>query len=720
MKISLLIGLGLITLLSGCSQKKQESNPPATRKQPVTDTYFGKAVVDDYRWIEDMNSHEVKDWFKAQGDYTNTVLDQIPGRDSLINTFVQYDALRSVRYADVRRRGNRYFYRKTLASENVGKLYFREGKTGAEVLLFDPVTYDKGKTYSISGFSPSDQGTHVAIGLQEGGAEISTLRTIAVGTKTFLPESITAVFGGGVTWLADGKGFLYTPQNSMDTKDPQGTLNTKARLHQLGANPTTDPALFSKAKYPALGIQSSEYPLMFFSDDYTQLYGFLSTVDRRANVWMASPAELTKPEINWQRLAAPKDSVISFLKMGNRMFLQSIKGAPNGKMLVTDASKPNLQTASVVLAEGKRNITSTVSTKDFVFVTLNDGINDYVKQYDVRTNQWADIPLPLTGSVGLSLLDAPRSNDVMIYVSSWKQPTTTYDYDPSTKKLVISPFNVTVNYPGVADLVVEEVEVPSHDGTMVPLSLIYRKDLKKDGSAVCFMTGYGAYGSSATPYFSTRYLGLLNKGVIVAETHPRGGSEKGQNWYKAGFKTTKPNTWKDFIASGEWLIKNGYTSAGKLIGEGTSAGGVLIGRAITERPDLFAAAISNVSCSNTLRAEQTPNGPVNAPEFGTVKDSTECMALYEMDAMHHVKEGTKYPAVMCIGGMNDPRVIAWQPGKFAAALQNASTSGKPVLLQVNYDNGHFTEDKKVTFRNFSNMYAFALWQAGHPDFQPKK
>jgi prolyl oligopeptidase len=207
--------------------------------------------------------------------------------------------------------------------------------------------------------------------------------------------------------------------------------------------------------------------------------------------------------------------------------------------------------------------------------------------------------------------------------------------------------------------------------------------------------------------------------VIVAETHPRGGSEKGQKWYRAGYQTTKPNTWKDFIACGDYLVKNGYTSPSHLIGMGTSAGGILIGRAITERPDLFAAAISNVSCSNALRMENSPNGPVNVPEFGSVKDPVQCQALYEMDAFQHVKPGTKYPAVMCVGGMNDPRVIVWQPGKFAAALQAASTSGKPVLMQVNYDNGHFTEDKKVTFRNFANMYAFALWQAGHPNFQPK-
>jgi prolyl oligopeptidase len=208
-------------------------------------------------------------------------------------------------------------------------------------------------------------------------------------------------------------------------------------------------------------------------------------------------------------------------------------------------------------------------------------------------------------------------------------------------------------------------------------------------------------------------------GVVVAETHVRGGSEKGENWYKAGYKVTKPNTWKDFIASGEYLIKNKYTSASHLIGEGTSAGGILIGRAITERPDLFAAAISNVSCSNALRMENSPNGQNNTKEFGSVKDSIEAKALYEMDAFQHVKEGVSYPAVICVGGMNDPRVIVWQPGKFAAALQTATSSDKPVLLAVNYDNGHFTENKDVAYRNYANMFSFALWQAGHPAFQVK-
>lgn len=274
--------------------------------------------------------------------------------------------------------------------------------------------------------------------------------------------------------------------------------------------------------------------------------------------------------------------------------------------------------------------------------------------------------------------------------------------------------------PEYRNLEVKEVEVKGHDGVMIPLSIIYKKGTKLDGSNVCLLNAYGAYGSSSTPYFSVRQNSLAVRDVVVGIPHVRGGSEKGEEWYRAGYKTTKPNTWKDFISCAEYMISNGYTSADKLAGTGTSAGGVLISRAITERPDLFAAAINNVGCSNAMRLEFSANGPVNIPEFGTVKDSVECKALYEMDGMQHVVKGTKYPAVINVAGWNDSRVVPWQPGKFAAAVQNATTSGKPVLVKVNYDNGHFTEDKNVTFANFADQYVFVLWQCGHPDFQMKK
>jgi prolyl oligopeptidase len=290
-----------------------------------------------------------------------------------------------------------------------------------------------------------------------------------------------------------------------------------------------------------------------------------------------------------------------------------------------------------------------------------------------------------------------------------------------TETFTASRFNQTTVYPDAYnELVVEEVEVKGHDGVMIPLSIIYKKGIKKDGANVCFMRSYGAYGSSATPYFSTLYNALVTKGVVYAVPHVRGGGEKGEAWYKGGFKTTKPNTWKDFISCADYMIAQGFTQSSKLSGMGTSAGGILISRAITERPELFAAAINNVGTSNKMRGEFSANGPVNVPEFGTVKDPIEAKALYVMDGMQHVVDRVNYPAVINVAGWTDSRVVAWQPGKFAAALQNATASNKPVLMKVNYDNGHFTEDREVTWANFADQFAFVMWQTGHPDFQVKK
>ena len=336
-------------------------------------------------------------------------------------------------------------------------------------------------------------------------------------------------------------------------------------------------------------------------------------------------------------------------------------------------------------------------------------------KYDLATGKASEVKLPGSGTA--VICPDWHTNRCIVTITSWTSPTTLYDFDGDKDTFAKSIFNTDVSYPGFESLVAEEVEVPGHDGTLVPLSIIHKKGIPLDGSSSCILDGYGAYGISSTPWFDMR-RSIALRGVVLAYAHPRGGSEKGETWYKAGYKTTKPNTWKDYLSCAEYLVKKGYTSPEHLAGTGTSAGGILISRAITSRPDLFRAAVCNVGCANAMRMEFTPNGPVNIPEFGTVKDSVECDALYEMDGVQHVQPGVKYPAVICVAGWNDPRVAPWEPGKFAAALQNASASGKPVLMKVNYDNGHFTEEKIVTYRNFAGQFAFLLWQTGHKDFQP--
>ncbi len=337
-----------------------------------------------------------------------------------------------------------------------------------------------------------------------------------------------------------------------------------------------------------------------------------------------------------------------------------------------------------------------------------------IQKIDLANGKVSPVNVPLKGINYLSAWDE-KTDDCLVANTSWSNPFNRYAFNLANNSFGKSVFYTEVGFTGMENLASEEIEVVSHDGVKVPLSIVYDKKLfKNNGSNICYLDGYGSYGSSAQPYFSFANASLLKRGVVLAFAHIRGGGEKGEDWHMAGFKTTKPNTWKDFIACGDYLVKNKYTSSDRLAGTGTSAGGITIGRAITERPDLFRVALPRVGCLNALRMEFSPNGPGNAPEFGTIKIEEEAKALAEMDAYLHLQKGTKYPAMLVSTGFNDPRVVSWQPGKFAAAAQNNTTSGLPVLLKVNYGGGHFggaNVDEQLKDSGIEK--AFILWQCGY-------
>ena len=329
--------------------------------------------------------------------------------------------------------------------------------------------------------------------------------------------------------------------------------------------------------------------------------------------------------------------------------------------------------------------------------------------------------MPFTaGDVSLSKKNS-ESSEIWMSISGWTSPGKRFLYNPKTNSFVHQPLSTPVEYPELDDLIAKEVMVKSHDGVMVPVSIICNKNIKMDGQNPTVLYSYGAYGNSTSPFFSPITLAYtLYNGVLVIP-HVRGGGELGEAWHKAGQKETKPNTWKDGIATAEYLINEGYTNPSKLSIFGGSAGGIFVGRAITERPDLFVAGAPMVGSMNPVRMEETPNGPVNTPEFGTVKDPIEFKALLEMDSYHHIEPKTKYPAMLISAGINDPRVIAWQPAKFAAKLQAANSSDKPILFLTNFEGGHGGGTKLTdTIDEFAGLFAFFYWQSGHPDFQITK
>ncbi len=717
--------IALIAVLATSNLSYAQLKYPATKTVDATDTYFGKTYKDPYRWLENLKDKVVETWFKSQADVTDKLLAKIPAREALAEEWLKLDKLQPARYNAIVYEHGRVFYKKTLGGENVGKLYFREGWKGTEKLLFDPASFKpkgakEGDVTTIQGIAPSPDGHYVAVGFSAAGAEYSEIRVLDVDRLQLLPETMYPSYGP-IGWTMDGKSLFYDAGKVSDIKSPEIELNRKTRLHKLGTQVAADTDFFSNESNPELGIAAKEIPSAFIDESYPDyLIGYVGTVQNEQRVFYAPTAQMKNgAKLKWNVLCKTADNLVRGLVFyKDYVYAVTHAGAARYKLIRTSVKHPDWQKADTILPEAKDSIQSITKSRSFLFVTYSDGIVGRIVKHNLDTGKSTELKLPASGSADVYCPDW-RSNQCILFTTSWIQPTTLWDFDAEKDTFAKSIFNSDVTYPGFENLVTEEVEAPGHDGTMVPLSIIRRKDLKLDGSTSAILEGYGAYGISYTPSFSVRHSLALH-GVVLGYCHPRGGSEKGEAWYKAGYKTTKPNTWKDFIACAEYLTKKGYTSPSKLAGTGTSAGGILISRAITERPDLFAAAVCNVGCANAMRMEFSPNGPVNTPEFGTVKDPTEALALYEMDGVQHVQPGVKYPAVLGVAGWNDPRVAPWQPGKFVAALQSASTSGKPVLMKVNYDNGHFTEEKLVTFKNFAGQFAFLLWQTGHKEFQPTK
>ncbi|WP_400192203.1 prolyl oligopeptidase family serine peptidase [Hymenobacter sp. B81] len=714
----------LLAALLAAAPCLAQPGPPAAPAVAATDTYFGVPVTDPYRNLENLDDAAVQSWMKAQSEYARRTLDAIPGRSALIERMKDFDSRKAARVSELRVTDNDlYFYFKSRPQDQQPKLYCRDGYQGREVLLFDPENHETGKVFNITGFSPTNDGSKVSFGLTEKGAELGRTLILDVNTRKLYPEQLLLTRGGG-EWLPDNQTLAYLPYNNGDLKDMAARQNTQCRLHRVGTPVAQDQPVFSSQLYPKLGIRSSDYPYVGIDRDTKLAYGFLYSVDRYLHGYYAPAAALTKPNVPWQPLFRPADEVTNFVTDEQYIYFVTAKNTPRQKLMRMPAAQPNVAAAEVLVPESPDEAIKDEqlkTTKDgLYFVRVRNGVQAklYFLPRNSRSVQELKLPQP-AGLIELVTKNA-QSPDLWATLGGWTTDRQRYRYTAATGRFTSEPLSSEVQYPEFANLVVEEITVPSHDGVPVPLSLVYRKGTPRNGTAPTLMVGYGAYSKSTGPFFYPPYLLWTQQGGVLAVPHVRGGGELGEEWHKAGQKTTKPNTWKDLIAAAQYLVQNQYTSPGKIAINGGSAGGILVGRAMTERPDLFAVAIPEVGIMNAVRMENSPNGPVNVPEFGTVQKEDECKALLEMDAYHHLQKGAKYPATLVTAGFNDPRVIAWQPAKFAARLQASTASDKPVLFFTDYEAGHGIGDSKLKqFETMADLLAFGLWHTGVPTFQPK-
>ncbi|MCW3062792.1 MAG: f1pep1 2 [Capsulimonas sp.] len=692
--------------------------PPVAPVKPVTETYFGTKVVDPYRWMENLKDPRTVAWFRGQSDYASSVLKRIPGRGKILARIQHLDAA-GESVEDVETGGGRFFYLKTLPSFNSPKLFVREGLRGRERVLVDPERLTKkGVHFSIDYFAASRDGRYVAYAVSPGGSEDSVLHVIDVAHRRNLPEKIDRAQYGDVNWRADGRSFYYVRLQKLPASADSIERYKKSRvyLHNLGTDPGKDKVVFGYGVSPRAPMTSDDDPGLMTAPGCPYLFGVVvHGVLNEQTIYAAPLASAGRASIPWRKIVDVPDDVVGMDVHGHTLYLLSHKGASRFQILSMDLHHPDALHAKVVVASSGAVITGLGAAQDALYVETQDGGIGRLRRVDYRTGHIEPVSLPFEGSISALVTDHDQPGAIFME-TGWTHSALWYRYDPRTRRATdtvlkrLSPIRFT-------NVVSREVKAKASDGALIPLSIVAPKNIKLDGFHPVLMEGYGAYGSTIDPAFDPTTLAWLERGGVLAYAHVRGGGEYGEDWHRAGMKHTKANTWRDLIACGEYLIAKGYTSPKRLAIEGASAGGIAVGRALTERPDLFGAVIDLVGVSNPLRQELSPNGPPNIPEFGSFRTPGGFQDLLAMDAYHHVKDGVPYPAVLVTTGINDPRVSSWEPAKLAARLQAATSSAKPILLRVDYDAGHgMGSTKAQADAELADEYAFLLHQFGVEGF----
>jgi prolyl oligopeptidase len=688
------------------------------RIEPVSETFFGETVVDPYRWMENPKDKDWEPFMRGQDAHARAVLAAIPGRDMLARRIGELSSGTTVAFG-VQKAGSRVFYQVRPAGADNFKLAVRAvapagGALGDERILIDPTAMkgEGGVHMSLDWWVASPDGRHVVYGLSPAGSENSVLHVMEVETMRVLPERIPGTQYAGPSWLPDGSGFFY---GRVADLAKLGTVDyykhSPALLHKLGADPKDDLLLVQHGRDAALPLTEIEFPGLTCSrtGEWTVL-GLYGSVRRENPLFVARTADVAAGRAQWRQVCTIGDEVTGFALGAGDLYLLTTRGAENGKVLRTPLDGGTYASATVVVPEGPRVVENIALARDGLYVLQLDGGYHTLGKLG-RDGQVANVPLPFEGQID-GLFATPLEDGCWLDGTAWLLPFTTFRHDAAsgrTERAGLAP-------PAPFDLSGYEAHrtfATARDGTKVPLSIVARKGLKRDGRNPTLVSAYGAYQISSGPYFSPRTLALLERGGIFATAHVRGGGEYGKRWWKGGQKLTKPNTWRDLIDCCEHLIRERWASRATLTIQGGSAGGITVGRALTERPDLFAGVISNVGVSNALRAEFGQNGPPNIDEFGTVTERAGFLGLKAMDALHHVKDGMRHPAVLLTIGMTDPRVDAWNGGKMAARLQKANRGPNPILLRVNFDAGHgLGSTRSQVDAERADEFAFLLWRAG--------
>lgn len=676
---------------------------PVTKSTDQVDQYFGTVVADPYRWLEDDHAADTKEWVTAQNKVTFDYLDQIPYRKSWFKRLEEINNY--PKYSTPFRNNHYFYYYRNNGLQNQSVLFRQKVEGGKEELVLDPNTFSAEGTTSLATFQLSKNGKYAVVGKSAGGSDWRTFFVMDMQTLQYLPDSLAWVKVSGASWLGDG--FYYSRYPAPEQGKELSTKNEHHQVyyHKLGTKQEDDLLVYEDK------INAQRFHGVFTSED--ERYVFLNISDRgkgtKGNaLWyfdQQSADKSFKPIIK-----EPGEYNYGFITESDGKFLMSTNdAAKNQRIILVDPKDPHPSNWKTVIPEKEENIGAVSAAGKKLFITYIKDVTSRVYIFDLRGKSVGEVKLPALGTVSGF---GGKIEDTYVFYSftSFSFPPTIYKYSLATgvSELFRKP---EVKFEP-ADFITEQVFFKSKDGTKVPMFIVYKKGLIKNSKNPVILYGYGGFNVSSNPAFSPVRISWLEQGGVFVMANIRGGSEYGEKWHEAGMLENKQNVFDDFIAAGEWLISQKYTSSEYLAVQGGSNGGLLVGAVINQRPDLFKVAIPQVGVMDMLRFHKFTIGWNWIPEYGTSEKETDFKNLYRYSPMHNIRTGVNYPATLITTADHDDRVVPAHSFKYAATLQEKYKGKNPVMIRIDVNSGHGASNLKKALETTADIYSFIFYNMG--------
>jgi len=680
------------------------SGPPKAKVAPVEDTVQGHKIVDRYRYLENPNDPDTQLYVEQELGYTRSILDPLPGRDKINARLSQLLEIGNIGAPQMG--GKYYFHTRREGNENQPILYMREGLNNQDRVLVDINKMSADGTVALDWWYPSEEGKYVAYGTSASGSEESTLHIVESATGKLLPDTIERTRFASVAWMKDSSAFYYTrhPKKG-EVPDGEEVYHVKVFFHQIGGDPAKDPLIFGEGRNPqdVFAVTLSEddrFLLINVGEGWTKTEMYL--MDRQSK---NPPLEIT----------TGKDFLYDADFFEGKLYITSNEDAPHYRVFVADAAKPKRENWKELIPQSDAVLQSANVTGGKLLVQYEHNATSELKLFGLDGKKLADISLPAIGNVFGASGKCDR-NEIFFGFQSFTVPPSVYRVDlADVKSALWAKVDAPSIDPSAYD--VQQVWYSSKDGTKVPMFVVSKKGIEKNGKNPTLLTGYGGFNVSLTPAFSRSMYLWMEHGGIYAVANLRGGAEFGEDWHRAGMLEKKQNVFDDFIAAGEYLIAQKYTDKDHLAIQGGSNGGLLMGAMITQRPDLFRAVVCQVPLLDMLRYQNFQIAKLWIPEYGSADDAKQFEWLYAYSPYHHVKSGQEYPAILFMTGDTDTRVDPMHAKKMAALMQaeakNGASRQRPILLRIDIKAGH-GQGKPVAkqIEESTDMYSFLFWQLG--------